>query len=448
MRSQPRVLSTTSHNKVIILVTITLFVLAGCNSDESTNNQGGFSGNSSSIERAPIGATPPPGFTGQSWTEILESARGQKVHWYMWGGDPVINNWVTGYVARSVQEQYDITLHMVPMKDATEALELVKTEQLNSNFSNGAVDLIWVNGENYRYLREHELLYGPWSGYLPNSVYVDWEDPSINTDFGYPVEGYESPYGRAQMVMSYDRSRLSSPPKTIEEFIEWIKENPGRFTYPAPPDFNGSAFIRHICYWAAGGYEQFQEKFDPSEDTLAPCFKTLNEIAPYLWKKGEKYPASEVELRELFRNGEVDMNMNYTIDGASIRIKNGIYPDTVRTFVFQTGSLANTNYVAIPFNSSHKAGAMVVANFLLSPEAQLDKWKGWGGDLAIDPLLLPTEWRKKVLNTPLGIATLPPAVLSERRLPEPSADWVEAIEQGWLKNVLNNAAIKQTSEVE
>ena len=91
---------------------------------------------------------------------------------------------------------------------------------------------------------------------------------------------------------------------------------------------------------------------------------------------------------------------------------------------------------------------MVVANFLLSPEAQLDKWTSWGSGLAIDPLLLSTKWRKKMFDIPLGLATLPQAVLSEHRLPEPSADWVEAIEQGWLKNVLNSAATQQGNEVE
>ena len=312
--------SNTSY-KIIFLVTIMLIFLVGCNSDESANNQGRSTGSSSSSVSAPAGENPPPGFTGQSWVEILELARGQNINWYMWGGNPAVNNWVTGYVAQAVKEQFDITLNMVPMKDAGEVLEIVNTEQLNGNFSNSAVDLIWLNGENYRYLRETELLYGPWSGYLPNSIFVDWEDPSINKDFGYPVEGYESPYGRAQMVITYDRSRLPSPPETIEKFIEWIKENPGRFTYPAPPDFNGSAFIRHICYWAAGGYEQFQKKFDPAEDKLSRCYQTLNDIAPYLWNKGEGYPVSEVALRELFRAGEVDMNMNYTTDAPQSGLK-------------------------------------------------------------------------------------------------------------------------------
>ena len=37
------------------------------------------------------------------------------------------------------------------------------------------------------------------------------------------------------------------------------------------------------------------------------------------------------------------------------------------------GTIGNTHFVAIPYNSSAKEGAQVVANFLLSPEAQARK---------------------------------------------------------------------------
>lgn len=30
-------------------------------------------------------------------------------------------------------------------------------------------------------------------------------------DFGYPVEGYEAPYGKAQFVMIYDSARVPKP---------------------------------------------------------------------------------------------------------------------------------------------------------------------------------------------------------------------------------------------
>ena len=57
-------------------------------------------------------------------------------------------------------------------------------------------------------MRQGDLLYGNWSQFLPGSAYVNWDDPSVANDFGLPVEGYESPYGKAQFVMIYDSARL------------------------------------------------------------------------------------------------------------------------------------------------------------------------------------------------------------------------------------------------
>src|SRR3546814_2350819 len=40
------------------------------------------------------------------------------------------------------------------------------------------------------------------------------------------------------------RSRLAEPPKTIPAFAGWAAAHPSRFTYPAPPDFIGSTFLK------------------------------------------------------------------------------------------------------------------------------------------------------------------------------------------------------------
>ncbi|HIC89231.1 MAG TPA: ABC transporter substrate-binding protein [Anaerolineae bacterium] len=391
-------------------------------------------------ETAPEGATPPPGYEGKTWADILAEARGQTVNWYMWGGSDTINAWVTGYVADNLKERYGVNLNMVPVSDATEFVNKVLGEKQAGKDTGGSVDIMWINGENFRTMRQADLLYGPWAQFLPNTIYVNWKDPSVANDFGFPVEGYESPYGKAQFVMIYDSAKVPEPPATIDNLFEWIKANPGKFTYPAPPDFTGSVFVRHICYWATGGYEQFlgdfnQELFD---EKMPACWKALNDIEPYLWRKGQTYPENHTRLQDLFANGEVYFDMSYGPASASNMIAQGRYPETTRTFVFDTGTIANTHYVAIAYNSPHKAGAMVLANFLLSPEAQLNKAHPdvWGDMPAIDPALLSPEWQQKFNELPRGVATLPPDVLAAHRLPELQSPWLIAIEKGWEENVL------------
>jgi putative spermidine/putrescine transport system substrate-binding protein len=391
-------------------------------------------------ESAPEGAAPPPGYDGQTWADILAEAAGQSVDFYMWGGSDLINTWVTEEVAATVDQRYDITLNMVPISDATEYVNKVLGEKEAGRNTGGTVDMVWVNGENFRTMRQGDLLYGSWSQFLPNTAYVNWDDPSVANDFGLPVEGYESPYGKAQFVMIYDSARVPEPPRDIPGLLTWIKANPGQFSYPAPPDFTGSAFVRHVCYEAAGGYEALLGDFDQAlfDEKSAACWQQLNEIEPYLWREGQTYPENRTRMLDLFANGEVSFDMAYNPAEASSLVENGRYPDTTRTFVFDSGTIANTHYVAIPFNSDHKAAAMVVANYLLSPEAQLSKAQPatWGDLPALDPALLPDEWRAQFEATPRGTATLSTEELAANSLPELQAAWITAFEQGWESEVL------------
>lgn len=425
--------------KKVALLLLVLFLVA-CGGETAVTIPTSSAPSATIVESAPEGATPPPGYEGQTWADILAEAEGQTVNFYMWGGSDLINSWVTGYVATAVQEQYGITLNMVPIVDATEYINKVLGEKEAGRDSDGTVDLVWVNGENFRTMRQGDLLYGNWSQFLPSTAYVNGDDPSVANDFGFPVDGYESPYGKAQFVMIYDSARVPEPPRTIPALVEWIKANPGQFTYAAPPDFTGSAFVRHICYHAAGGYETLLGEFDQAvfNEKSAACWALLNEIEPYLWREGQTYPENRARQIDLFANSEVSFDMAYNPAEASSLVENGRYPTTTRTFVFDSGTIANTHYVAIPYNSPHKAAAMVVANFLLSPEAQLSKAQpeNWGDLPVLDPALLPADWQSQFAAIPRGEATLSTEELAAARLPELQAPWLTAFEQGWQEWVL------------
>ncbi|GAB4452892.1 MAG: ABC transporter substrate-binding protein [Anaerolineae bacterium] len=428
---------------VFLLFTILSLLLTNCAAaavGSETSSDVVISVPAAQAETAPEGATAPPGYEAKKWADIVAEAKGQTVNWYMWGGQENINTWVTGFVAENVKKQYGVTLNMVPIADTVEAVNKVLGEKEAGQDDAGSVDLIWINGENFRTLRQADLLYGPWAQYLPNTRYVNWDDPSVSTDLGLPVSGYESPYGKAQFVMIYDSAKVAQPPATLDGLIEWIKANPGKFTYPAPPDFTGTAFIMHLCYAAAGGHEQFLREFDQTlfDDKFARCWKTLNEIEPFLWREGQTYPESHARQQDLFANGEVYFDMAYNPAEASSLVEAGKFPQTTRTFIFDSGTIANTHYVAIPYNSPHKAGAMVVANFLLSPEAQHSKADpaNWGDFPAIEVSRLPESWQQQFAALPRGVATLPDETLAARRLPELQATWRVAAEKAWEENVL------------
>lgn len=380
-------------------------------------------------------------FDVNDWDSVIEAAAGQTVNWYMWGGQDNINEWVTGYVADAVKEQYDVTLNMVPLTDTADAVNKVINEKAAGVTDEGTVDMIWINGENFFTMKQGDLLFGPWSEQTPNSQqYVNWDDGSVAFDLGLAVDGYEAPYGKAQFVLSYDSGNVPSAPTTIDGLVDWIKANPGKFAYPAPPDFTGYAFVLTMCYHAAGGHEQFLTDFDQAafDEGFAPCWDLLNEIEPFLWREGETYPESHTRHDELYANGEVWFTMAWNPAEASAKVADGIFPDSTRGLVFDSGTPANTHYLTIPFNSPNKAGAMVIADFIMSPEAQLSKKdiNNWGDFPAIDVNLTDATIQAAFEALPRGVATLTDAELASKRLPELSAEWRLAIEEAWEAEVL------------
>ncbi len=379
-------------------------------------------------------------FAEMSWEEIVEEARGQTVFWYMWGGSDAINTFVNGYVASRLEEEYGVDLEVVPVVDATTFVNKVLGEKQAGRDTNGSVDLMWINGENFRTMRDANLLFGPYAERLPNTRYVDLADPSVKNDFGYPTEGYESPYGSAQVVMIYDSARVSDPPTNVGELLDWIRAHPGKFTYPTIPDFVGSVFVRHIFYHVAEDLTQLMGPFDQAafDEVATETWRLLNDIEPSLWREGSTYPESQAQMQNLFANGEVFFNVSYNPNSAANLVSQGRYPDSTRTFVFDSGTIANSHYVAIPYNSPHKAAAVVVANLLLDPATQYEKSKPqvWGDPTILDIERLPDEWQEEFRELPIHPSALPANVLNRNKLPELQPEWLSAIEKGWTEHVL------------
>ena len=180
----------------------------------------------------------------------------------MWGGSDNINRYVSEFIGGLLKERYDITLNRVGINDTVEAVNLVLSEKESGNNDNGSVDLIWINGENFRSMKQGDMAFCGYTDTLPNNSLIDWSNDAIANDFGVAVDGCEVPWSKAQFAFAYDQKRTSTPPDSIPNLIEWAQNNPGRFTYPAPPDFNGSVFVRHVFYHAAGGAQNLLGDFD------------------------------------------------------------------------------------------------------------------------------------------------------------------------------------------
>jgi len=368
------------------------------------------------------------------WEDTLAEARGQTVYWNAWAGDERINDYID-WVADTVSDRFGVTVRHVKVADTAEVVARVLAEKAAGRDSEGSVDLVWINGENFAAMKANDLLFGPWTGSLPNYHYVDEAGkPTVLVDFTIPVAGLEAPWGIAQLVFMVDTATVDEFPRTMAALRDWAKANPGRFTYPQPPDFLGSTFLKQALIGLLDDPDILQTPADQAdvEAVTAPLWDYLDELHPHLWRGGRAFPQNGPAQRRLLADGEVDMALSFHPPEASSAISQGELPDTIRTFVLEDGTIGNTHFVAIPYNATHKAGARVLANFLLSPEAQARKLdpEHWGDFTVLDLDALPPAERARFEMIDLGIATLSPEELGTP-LPEPHPSWMEAVEALW-----------------
>jgi putative thiamine transport system substrate-binding protein len=372
----------------------------------------------------------------QDFAEIAARAKGQTVYFNAWGGSRQINDYIA-WAGEELQRRFGVGLVHVKLTDTGEAVARVAAEKAAGRDAGGTVDLIWINGENFAAMKEQGLLHGPFTRLLPSFALVDTEgQPTTLVDFTIPTDGLESPWGMAKFVLFHDSARLPDPPGSLDALLAWAEAHPGRFTYPAPPDFVGSTFLKHVLHAAMADPARLQQSVAAEEfgALTGGVWERLDRVSPHLWRGGKVHPASGQALHQLLDDGEVDVSMAFNPAEASSLILEGRLPDTVRSFVLAEGTIANTHFVAIPFNAANREGAIVAAEFLLSPEAQARKQDVaiWGDPtvLDLDRLAPPDQARFAALD--LGPATLPPDRLGPA-LPEPHPSWMVLLERRWTE---------------
>lgn len=371
-----------------------------------------------------------------NWPELLAEAKGQTVYWHAWGGEPRINDYIA-WAGREIEERYGVELVHVKVQDTGSVVSQVLAEKTAGTLDGGSVDLIWINGENFAAMkREGLLLNEGWANKLPNFQYVDvCGKPTVINDFTVPTDGLEAPWGMAQLVFFNDTALNTEVPDSMEGLLQWAAANPGRFSYPQPPDYVGSTFLKQALYELVTDPTVLQQPVDQTDFAAVaePLLAYLDKLHPNMWRSGRAFPQNTASLRQLMADGELEIGFAFNPAAASNAIANNELPDTVRSFVLEAGTIGNTHFVAIPFNANAKAGSMVLADFLMSPEAQLRKQDPnvWGDPTVLDVTSLPAAARDGFKGLDLGIATLSPSELGIV-LPEPHPSWMVELEKVWL----------------
>jgi putative thiamine transport system substrate-binding protein len=368
-----------------------------------------------------------------AWTAIETKAKGQKVFFNAWGGSERTNAYLQ-WVAGEVDKHYGVQLNHVKLTDTVEAVKRVRNEKAAGKLADGTVDMMWINGENFLTMKREGLLFGPFAESLPNFAWVDVVGkPTTRRDFSEPVDGMEAAWGMAQFTFFADKKRVPTPPRSMAALLEFAKANPGRITYPRPPNFHGTTFLKQALVELNADRSALYKPYtaDALAKAAAPLWAWLDELHPKLWRVGKQFPQNAAAVRQMMADGELLIAMTFNPNEAANEIAAKRLPDTVYSWQNAGGAIGNTHFLAIPVNASAKEGAQVVINFMQSAEAQARK-----ADIAVwgDSTVLALDKLNPADRARFSAQPLPGQVeQTTATLPEPHGSWVDPLEREWLR---------------
>ena len=368
---------------------------------------------------------------GAGWAALETEAKDQTVYFNAWAGSPQVNDFIA-WAGAQLKARHGITLEHVKLADTAEAVRRIRDEVKAD--TKGSADLIWINGENFRVMKQERLLFGPFAEDLPNFALVDIEGkPTTRIDFAEATEGLESPWGMAQLTFFGEGEKLKVPPLSMAELLDLARNMPGRIAYPAPPDFHGTTFVKQALVETMADRALLPTSIGKEDfaRAAAPLFTFLDALHPNLWRQGKQFPQSQAQVKQMLADGELVMALTFNPNEPANLVATGELPKTTIAWQHRNGTIGNTHFVAIPINAQATAAAQVTANFLLSPEAQARKadLALWGDPTVLDLVKLKPEEKSLFKGDDAPGSLSFPA----RTIPEPHGSWVPLIEAAWLE---------------
>jgi putative thiamine transport system substrate-binding protein len=343
------------------------------------------------------------------WQQTLNAAKGQSVYFYAWGGSKAVNEYLR-WATREIAQQYGIRLIHVKVTDPSEPVSRLKAE----NGRTSAIDLMWVNGENFAYLKQRSFLLGNLWSAIPNAAFLAVDSLPITFDFGEPMDGFEVPWGIGQFNLIAESEVFQTPQVSAQSLLDIAKKHPKTVTYPRPPEFHGTTFLKQLLVDLTDTDTRlYQLATEQAQEELLPVlWQYIDQLHPHLWQQGKAFPSSAAEQLLLYQQKILSMAVSFN-PNQWLKEKNTqeLSESSVRRY-FTDGAITNSHNLAIPKSAPSSDAAKVVINFMLSEKAQQEKFTGVWGDPSVITFLLDKK------------ATMPAH-------PELHSSWHVIIEDAW-----------------
>ncbi len=306
--------------------------------------------------------------------------KAEVVNFYAWGGSPQVNSYL-----RWAQQELKAEGIEFRHNKVADVSEVVK--QIISGHSNA--DIIWINGENFHALKDANALL-PIVDDINATQHIN---PELNwqTDFGEPVNGLEVPWGVGQFNLIARPGVFGTETVSAEELMRAAQEYKGRISYPKPPEFHGTTFLKSLLlslYPERRSVFQQPVQSINAQELTQPLWDYLDKLHPLLWQQGDNFPSSAGEQVSYLANGQLMIAVSFNPNDDQTLVNQGRLPAGVKRHTLSDHAITNTHYLAIPKTAKSVEKAKQIIEFMLSSEAQLRKadTNRWG-----DPSVLKTE---------------------------------------------------------
>lgn len=262
--------------------------------------------------------------------------------------------------------QYEVTLQFMLSGTGAQTLADMLTAASKAGQTNTDYDVVDLSGDDLSKLVSligEEQFVKLDSSKIPNAASVEAKS-SIATDYCQPYRG-------TTVILAYDSAAVPTPPATMDELVDWMKANPGRFAYNTPGTGGaGDSFARSSVYNFLPE-EAFTSDDEKWIDEWDAGFDFLKEIHPYMYSSGGSivYPNKNQGTLDLLNQGEIDMCPNWA-DMVLSQRASGEIKDTIKITQIDPALTGSLQSLVIPTFGSNTEGAYAFINYMLSPAAQ------------------------------------------------------------------------------
>jgi putative spermidine/putrescine transport system substrate-binding protein len=209
--------------------------------------------------------------------------------------------------------------------------------------------------------------------------------------------GFGVPYRASSVILAYNSAEVKDPPRTLEDLINWVKSNDGKFTYN-PPDKGGSGGNFTTRVLEAGIPQDqltfFQTQYDESKEALwENGWQILKDLHPHIFNNGF-YPAGNVPVLQTLGKGSISMAPVWSDQSLSY-LAQKLLPPEIKLLQIDPPFAGSAAYLGIPSDSKNKEVLYEFLNWLLTPEPQnliVEQINGYPG---LDWKYMPADVQQK-----------------------------------------------------